>query len=240
MAPRKLIWLDRLRVERAVWSLDQQLDDLPRATRLSTRREVRENLLAAAHDIGTTAALRRIGSSRQLADGYLTAEFGSGPRHSWMAAAYFAGLVPLVLTAALTETQNAFRDRVVAENATATGTYTWDGISHLQRSVALTLEGGSTTSLTGGDWVSQPLVWILWIVGTIVVGRLWPCFPPGASDTPARSRRTDYRPADPSRRISRPRAATNAAMVVSWGLAVPRRAARTVDGARPARRARCG
>lgn len=66
--------------------------------------------------------MRRIGSSRQLAEGYLTAQFGSGPRHSWMAAACFAGLVPLVPTAALTETQNAFLDGVVAEDPTATRT----------------------------------------------------------------------------------------------------------------------
>lgn len=56
MAARKLRWRDRLRVERVVWSLDQQLYDLPRASRLATRREVQENLLCAAHDIGTTPA----------------------------------------------------------------------------------------------------------------------------------------------------------------------------------------
>src|SRR5260221_12883040 len=69
-------WFDRLRIERAVWSLDQRIYDLPRKSRIAKRREVRENLLAAAHDIGTAHALRHPGNSRELAAGYLSAVFG--------------------------------------------------------------------------------------------------------------------------------------------------------------------
>ncbi len=58
--PQHITWIDRLRIERVVWALDQQLYDLPRASRIAKRREVRENLFAAAHDIGTTEALRRL------------------------------------------------------------------------------------------------------------------------------------------------------------------------------------
>src|SRR5437773_1402492 len=85
------------REERLVWTLDQRLYDLPRASRIAKRREVRANLLEAAADQGARQALRRIGSSSALAREYLGAEFGDRPHHSWIAAAYFAALVPLLL-----------------------------------------------------------------------------------------------------------------------------------------------
>ena len=58
----RLTWIDRLRIERVVWMLDQRLYDIPRESRIAHRREVRQNLLSAAQDIGTTAAVRNIGS----------------------------------------------------------------------------------------------------------------------------------------------------------------------------------
>ena len=82
-------WFDRLRIERVVWALDQRLYDLPRRTRIETRREVRQNLLTGARDVGTTQALRNLGGSAELAQEYLSAAFGSRPRHSWMAAGLF-------------------------------------------------------------------------------------------------------------------------------------------------------
>jgi hypothetical protein len=171
-----LTWIDRLRIERVVWALDQQLYDLPRASRIATRREVRENLIAASRDVGAKEAVRRLGSSRRLANEYLTAQYGVGPRHSWIAAAYFAGLVPLALTALLTEASNAFRDGVVAANPNVTGTYAWDGISYLQGSVTFTFQNGAYRSV-GGEWVTQPIPWILLVAGTILVGRLWRLLP---------------------------------------------------------------
>jgi hypothetical protein len=64
---RPLTWIDRLRIERVVWLLDQRLYDIPRESRIAHRRDVRQNLLAAASDVGTGAALRNLGSSAQLA-----------------------------------------------------------------------------------------------------------------------------------------------------------------------------
>jgi hypothetical protein len=72
----KLTWSDRAPSERVVWTLDQRLYDIPRESRIARRREVRLNLLSAAQDIGTRAALRNIGTSAQLAAAYLAAEFG--------------------------------------------------------------------------------------------------------------------------------------------------------------------
>ena len=109
--PRPVSWLDRLRIERLVWSLDQYLYDLPRASRIATRREVRQNVLAAAHDVGAAEAIRRVGSSRRLADDYLSAELGDEPRPSWLAAALFLFTGQLLLTSLLTDAALGVRRR---------------------------------------------------------------------------------------------------------------------------------
>jgi hypothetical protein len=168
-------WLDRLRIERVVWLLDQRLYDLPRRSRISKRREVRENLLAAAHDVGAADALRRLGDNRRLASDYLAAEFGDGPRHSWVAAALFATGAPLLFNWSLGETSSAFGDGITVANPHATGTFTWSGIGHLQDTLTYTLTDGHVTSVVGGAW--SPLCYGIWLVGTIVAGRLWRALP---------------------------------------------------------------
>ncbi len=85
--PHAVTWLDRARVERVVWVLDQRLYDLPRASRIAIRREVRQNLLSAARDVGARAAIKQLGATAELASEYLTGEYGDGPRHSWLTAA---------------------------------------------------------------------------------------------------------------------------------------------------------
>ena len=163
-------WIDRLRIERAVWALDQRLYDLPRRSRIAKRREVRENLLTAAHDVGTTDALRHLGNSRQLAAEYRSAEYGDEARPSWIAAAIFFLTGQLVLTSLLSEAALAFGDGITAASPNATGTFTWHGISYLQDAVTYTFVNGEGTSV-GGAWT--PFAWIIWIVATVLVGRLW-------------------------------------------------------------------
>ena len=85
--------IDRLRIERVVWSLDQRLYDLaPHGPRRTPRRELRDNLRAAALDVGTSAAIRDVGDGGTLAAAFLEAELGRGPRPSWWAAGLF--LIP--------------------------------------------------------------------------------------------------------------------------------------------------
>jgi hypothetical protein len=163
-------WFDKLRIERLVWAVDQQLYDLPRRSRIATRREVRDNLRTAAHDVGTTEALRHLGSSSQLAHQYLTAEFGDGPRPSWITASYYAALFPLVLNFFMGDAMSGFKEAISAASPHATGTFTWSGISYLQHPVVYTFAGGHG-SFTGGDW--SLLCYALWAGGTILSGRLW-------------------------------------------------------------------
>ena len=51
----RISWFERLRIEWVVWSLDQRLYDLPRRSRIEKRREVRANLITAAHIVEDNA-----------------------------------------------------------------------------------------------------------------------------------------------------------------------------------------
>lgn len=169
-AQHTISWLDRLRIERVVWTLDQRLYDLPRRSRIEKRREVRANLLSAAHDVGTGNALRQLGNGRRLAMEYRDAEFGDTPRPSWIATIYFAGTLPLVLNWVLFEAAYAFRDGILAADPHATGSYVWSGLRYVQSTVTFSFTDGQATWV-GGAWT--PLLWALFIGGTVLVGRLW-------------------------------------------------------------------
>lgn len=168
--PNKPSLLDRIRIEALVWTLDQRLYDLPRRSRIAKRREVRANLLDAAADHGAREALRRVGTSRTLAREFLGAEFGDRPRPSWIAAAYFAGLIPLLLNFVLSEVANAYGEALTAAHGAASGTYTSNGVSFLQSPLTFTVDHGQVTH-SGGAWT--PAVYVVWLVGTIACGRLW-------------------------------------------------------------------
>ncbi|SEL86147.1 hypothetical protein [Streptacidiphilus jiangxiensis] len=180
--PHTVTWLDRLRIERVVWSLDQRLYDLPSRTRVALRREVRANLLAAAAEVGVTEALHRLGDARALAREYLDAELGEGPRHSWMAALLFLFTTPLVLNFFLSEATNAYQQALTATGAPADGTFSWGGVAWLQSSVTFAIHQGQATH-TGGAWT--PLVYILLVVGSIACGRLWRALPRRGNGGPA-------------------------------------------------------
>jgi hypothetical protein len=142
-------WIDRLRIERVVWSLDQRLYDLPRRSRIAKRREVRESLLTASLDVGTTAALRQLGDTRRLALEYLSAEFGDEARPHWMAAAVVLFTIPLVLMSLLADAATAFSDGVQAADPHAAGRYTWHGIAYLQDTVSYTFADGTVRQVGG-------------------------------------------------------------------------------------------
>ena len=168
--PHSVSWIDRIRIERLVWALDQRIYDLPWRTRIAHRREVRENLLSASADVGAGAALRRLGSSRELAQQYLSAEFGDRPRHSWVAAAVFLGGFPLVLNWVLFEAMLGYQHAISAASPHANGTFIWSGVSYLQHPVVYVFRDGHG-NFTGGSY--SLISWALLIGGTILAGRLW-------------------------------------------------------------------
>ena len=87
-----------------------------------------------------------------------------------MAAVLFLFTGQLILTSLLTEAALAFGDGITAANPTATGTFTWSGIRYLQDTVTYAFVDGHGSNV-GGAWT--PIAWVIWIVATICVGRLW-------------------------------------------------------------------
>lgn len=166
--------LDRLRVEAAVWSLDQRIYDLPWGRRIAIRREVRDNLRAAAADVGARRAIRNIDGVGNLAAGYLDAQFGGRPRASWLAAATFVFTTLLVLQSLLTDAANAFGDGVLAADPEFSGSLQWHGVLPLQTQVDLRF-ADHAVALTGG--ALSVWAYLLLALGGIAVGRLWRALP---------------------------------------------------------------
>jgi hypothetical protein len=170
-----MTWPDRLRLERAVWSVDRLLQDLPRASRVAKRRELRDNLRSATEDVGAATAVRQLGDLRQLAAGYLAAEYGEWqPRPSWTKAAGGAVLSYVILYWLLEAASSAFRAGVLTTQPEATGRFSWDGIPYLLDDVVFTFTNGSSTSV-GGAW--RPGAYVAVLVVTVLAGRLWRLVP---------------------------------------------------------------
>jgi hypothetical protein len=166
----EISWIDRARIERAVWLLDQRLYDLPRRSRIAHRRELRENLITASHELGARAALRNLGDPRVLAAEYLSAQYGDRARPSWIAAATFLLVGQQLFTWFLSGATAAFADGVLAGDQRASGAYRWSGITYLQSAVSYRFADGRWTAV-GGAWT--PLAYGLWLITALLVGRLW-------------------------------------------------------------------
>jgi hypothetical protein len=166
---------ERLRIERAVWMLDARLQDLPRRSRIGKRRELRQNLMAAAEAIGARGAVDGLGDQRALAAGYLAAEYGERSRRpSWAAAAAWIVAIELGMMVVDHVASTAFRSGVAAAAPHATGAFHWPGVSYLVNDATYTFANGTSTS-DGGAWTAW--VYVLMLGGAVVAGRLWRLLP---------------------------------------------------------------
>ena len=140
-----LIWTDRLRIERAVWTFNSYLQALPWRSQVAKRRELRVNLRAASADVGTKEALRRLGNVRTMAADYITAEYG-GPRPSWWAAICVlqAFWFMFWLSSARID---AFKGGVIAANPHATGLFHWHGVAYVFTAATFTFVNGKATEV---------------------------------------------------------------------------------------------
>ena len=166
---------DRLRIERAVWMLDARIQDLPRKSRIAKRRELRQNLRAAADEVGARQAVRQLGNLRALSMGYLTAEDGDVSRRpSWTAAAAWIAIVDFFMLLLDHVALAAFRAGIAATAPHATGTIHWSGVPYLISNAQVTYTNGSASTL-GGAWT--PWVYVVMLGGAVVAGRLWRLLP---------------------------------------------------------------
>ena len=167
-----LTWADRLRIERAVWILDACVANyLPRRSRAARRRELRLDLRAAAADVGSAEALRRLGDLRLLAAEYVAAEYGDRvrwPRYGTGILCIF--LVEAVSYAAVNAGTAAFRAGILAASPHPVGTFRWPGIPYLSNYATVTFTHGHAATL-GGAWT--PLVYLAMLAAGVTGGRLW-------------------------------------------------------------------
>lgn len=170
---------DRLRIESAVWTLDNRLQDLPRAARIEKRRELRANLLDAAADVGTKEALRRVGSIRRLASEYVAAQYGRWtPRPHWMSMVSFLLLGYVAMALLLDVSRSAFIDGALVGDAHLTGVAQWAGIQQVLAPLTVTFTDGKVVgavATTGGAW--EPPLYVGYLVGAALFGRVWRALP---------------------------------------------------------------
>jgi hypothetical protein len=168
-----LTWTDRIRVERAVWTLDTYLQNLPRKSRVEKRRELRVNLRAASADVGANEALRRLGNVRTIAAEYVVAEYG-GPGPSWLVAI----CVMLPAFAFMFWLSNAridaFKGGAIAANPHLTGMFHLTGIAYVFTNDTFTFANGKATEVGG---TLLPLVYVCILALTVLAGRLWRAIP---------------------------------------------------------------
>src|ERR1035438_5533015 len=136
-----LTWTERIRVERAVWTLDTYLQNLPRKSRIAKRRELRVNLRAASADVGANEALRRLGNVRSIAAEYVLAEFG-GPGPSWTVA--MCVMLPgFAFMFWLSNARiDAFRSGAIAANPHLTGIFHLSGVGYILANDTFTFANG--------------------------------------------------------------------------------------------------
>jgi hypothetical protein len=162
--------IGRLRIEWLVWDLDRRLWELPYRRRVGCRREVRQNILAAAQESGVTEALRGMGSAGEVARDYLTAEYGERRRPHWWAAGLTAIFAVQGFLLVIAQANDSNEAAIRSADPHAAGTYTVPGFTLLQHATAYTFSHGQV-SLSGGDF--SPLFYAAWAVAVILAGRLW-------------------------------------------------------------------
>jgi hypothetical protein len=166
--------LDRLRIERTVWTVDTYVTSLPGTSRRAVRRELRANLRESAASLGAVDAIRGLGSLRRLALEYLDAEYGEGrPRPRILKGLFWAFAVEAVVVGWLILGLDSFSAGIAAADAGA-GVYGWDGARWLGGSADVTYDG---TTPTGFAWSLTPLVLAYPMVAFVLESRLWRAFP---------------------------------------------------------------
>jgi hypothetical protein len=166
--------IDRLRIERAVWTVDTYVQSLPSRSRRAVRRELRNNLRSSAAQVGARDAIRGLGSLRRLSLGYLEAEYGEGrPRPDFLKGVFWAAAVDFVIAAAIVISFESFMDGLEAGGAGA-GTYAWSTGKVFGITGEVTFDAKGFT----GFWIEWSVLFFVYSSIAFVLGaRLWRTVP---------------------------------------------------------------
>jgi hypothetical protein len=169
-----LTFIDYLRVEKAVWTVDAYLSPLPARRQREIRHELRANLRASAAQSGAKAAVRGLGSLRRLGYEYLSVEYRGRPWPTPIRGVAWTITTAVLLTVTHLLVMESYVDGLTDAGAEP-GTYTLR-LPVIGLASEITVDGsGDTSSLV--LLLSLP-VWLAWLFGAFVVGsRLWRAIP---------------------------------------------------------------
>ena len=164
-------WLDRLRIERVVWTLDTLLTILPGPRRRAIRGEMRANLRAASAEVGTAEAIRRLGDLRRLAIEYTEAHYGEQrPRPNLRGLLVWSQLAALALVVVVFVGLESFIDGVEAAGA-APGIHEWTTLSPF---VWGEVEYDAAGRFRGFEFGTSVVFLLVYVLAAVVLGgRLW-------------------------------------------------------------------
>jgi hypothetical protein len=172
--PTTIAWIDRLRIERAVWAVDAWAQSMSGRSRRALRRELRTNLRASASEVGAAEAIRRLGDLRLLAEGYLDAEYAGGRRPRLRKAVFWTLAVQVVILWSAFVGHAAFVDGVEMVDPRPDGTFGWDGLKVLGIGTEVGYTDGQVRSfgLSANLWTL-----LLLLVAFLTGGRYWRALP---------------------------------------------------------------
>jgi len=164
-------WLDRLRIERAVWTLDTMLTIVPGRRRRAIRREMRANLTAASAEVSTVEAIGRLGDLRLLAIEYADAHYGEQrPRPNLRGLLVWSPLAGVALVVVMFAGLESFMDGVEATGA-APGIHEWKTLSPF---VWGEVEYDASGRFGGFEFhLSVMFLLVYSLVVAVLGGRLW-------------------------------------------------------------------
>ncbi|MBX6752132.1 MAG: hypothetical protein IRY85_21135 [Micromonosporaceae bacterium] len=169
-----LTFIDRLRIERAVWTVDTYLSVLPMRRQRDIRRELRANLRASAAQVGARTAVRNLGNLRRLSYEYLSAEYRGRPWPTPLKGLAWVLVVEVVLFTAWLTAVDSYRDGLAAAGAPP-GTYSfrWP-LFGLGSQVTV----DSSSEFPVQVFTLSLLEFLAWLAAIFVLGsRLWRVIP---------------------------------------------------------------
>ena len=168
--------LDRLRIARAVWTVDALGGDLPGKRRKAIRRDLRSDLWASAQEVGGKEAVCRLGSLHRLAAEYVLAEYGEEkPPPRYLKGIFWAALVEAGLIVVLVARISAFERGLDAAGATD-GTYAFSPLGGWGPRYETTLAGGELDGFVLDFSNVLPIIGVLALV-FLIGSRYWRMLP---------------------------------------------------------------
>ena len=172
--PTTLSLIDRLRIERAVWTLDTYMAGLPGRSRRAIRRELRTNLRVSATDVGARQAISGLGSLRRLGLSYVDAEYGEGrPRPQLLKGSAWAVAAEVTVVVAMIVGFDSYLYGLDAGRPAA-GTYVWDRIDFLGPRLEVTYDEAGFS----GFYLSVSAIFLIYpFIAFLIGSRLWRALP---------------------------------------------------------------